>query len=67
MKLSILSGGAAAGVVKGLQTQFEEKYSCEVQTNFSAVGAMRDLLLAGEPCDLVILTRALIEGLIQSG
>jgi len=67
MKLSILSGGAAAGVVKGLQAQFEEKYSCEIQANFSAVGAMRDLLLAGEPCDLVILTRSMIEGLIQSG
>jgi molybdate transport system substrate-binding protein len=67
MKLSILSGGAAAGVVKGLQAQFEEKYSCQIETNFSAVGAMRDLLLAGETCDLVILTRSMIEGLIQSG
>ena len=67
MKLSILSGGAAAGVVKGPQAQFEKKHSCEIQANFSAVGAMRDLLLAGEPCDLVILTRPMIEGLIRSG
>jgi molybdate transport system substrate-binding protein len=67
MKLSILSGGAAAGVVKGLQTQFEQEHACQLQTTFSAVGAMRDLLLGGEPCDLVILTRSMIDALIKSG
>jgi molybdate transport system substrate-binding protein len=67
MKLSILSGGAAAGIVKNLQAQFEEKNACQIQAGFSAVGAMRDLLLSGEPCDLVILTRAMIEELIDSG
>ena len=67
MKLVILSGGAAAGIVKGLQAEFEEKYACQIDGTFSAVGAMRELLLAGEPCDIVILTRAMIEELIQSG
>jgi molybdate transport system substrate-binding protein len=67
MKLSILSGGAAAGVVTGLQAQFEQKQGCQIEASFSAVGAMRELLLAGEPCDLVILTRSMIEGLMQSG
>ena len=67
MKLAILSGGAAAGVVKGLQGQFEKSHGCQIQGNFSAVGAMRDLLLSGESCDLVILTRAMIEELIKSG
>jgi molybdate transport system substrate-binding protein len=67
MKLSILSGGAAAGVVTGLQAQFEQQHGCQIEANFSAVGAMRELLLAGEPCDLVILTRSMIEGLMQSG
>lgn len=67
MKLVILSGGAAAGIVKGLQAQFEEKYGCQIEGTFSAVGAMRELLLSGEPCDLVILTRKMIEELTQSG
>ena len=67
MKLSILSGGAAAGIVKNLQAQFEEKHSCQIHATFSAVGAMRELLLAGEACDLVILTRAMIEELILGG
>ena len=66
VKLSILSGGAAAGVVKGLQIPFENKHSCIVDGTFSAVGAMRELLLSGAPCDLVILTRSLIDGLVAS-
>jgi molybdate transport system substrate-binding protein len=53
--------------VNGLQAQFEKKYSCQIQANFSAVGAMQELLLAGEPCDLVILTRPMIKVLMQSG
>lgn len=67
LKLSILSGGAAAGVVNGLQQDFENSYSCSLDTTFSAVGAMREELLAGKPCDLVILTKSMIDGLIASG
>ena len=66
MKLVILSGGAAAGIVKGLQAQFEQQHACQIEGTFSAVGAMRELLLSGEPCDIVILTRAMIEELMQS-
>ncbi len=67
MKLHILSGGAAAGLVQPLQAAFESQHACEIHATFSAVGAMKDKLLAGEPCDVLILTRALIDGLIASG
>ena len=67
LKLSILSGGAAAGVVKGLQQLFESSSSCRVEATFSAVGAMREELLSGKPCDLIILTKAMIDSLIASG
>lgn len=67
LKLSILSGGAAAGVVNGLQQNFESAHSCSLDTTFSAVGAMREELLSGKPCDLIILTKAMIDGLIASG
>lgn len=67
LKLSILSGGAAAGVVKGLQQLFESSSSCRVDATFSAVGAMREELLSGKPCDIIILTKAMIDGLIASG
>ena len=67
LKLSILSGGAAAGVVKGLQQLLESSSACSVDATFSAVGAMREELLSGKPCDLIILTKAMIDGLIESG
>ena len=67
MKLFILSGGAAAGVVKGLQAEFEQASGCKINATFSAVGVMKDRLVAGEPCDLAILTGALIEQLTDSG
>jgi len=65
--VNILSGGAAAAVVKGVQAQFERESGATIQATFSAVGQMRDQLLAGSPCDLVILTRPLVAQLVASG
>ncbi len=67
MSLFILSGGAAAGVVSGLQSEFEKSSGCQIHATFNAVGVMRDRLVAGDPCDLAILTRALIDQLMDSG
>ena len=64
MKLSLLSGGAAQGLVGALAPQFKAATGCDIDGTFSAVGAMRDKLLAGAPADLVILTRALVAGLM---
>lgn len=65
--LRILSGGAAQGLVRGLQPEFEAAQSCTIEGHFGAVGAMRDRLLAGEPCDLVILSQALVQALADQG
>jgi molybdate transport system substrate-binding protein len=67
LNLKILSGGAAAAAVKGIQAAFETGNRCTLEGTFSAVGEMREALLNGAPCDVVILTRALIEQLIGSG
>ena len=67
MDLHILSGGAAAGLVEPLQAGFEAAHGCRLLGTFSAVGAMKEKLLAGAPCDLVILTQALVQGLVASG
>ena len=67
LKIIVLSGGAAAGVVKGIQEDFENHHHCEINGTFSAVGAMRDLVIQGCPCDLVILSKVLIEELVHSG
>jgi len=65
--LKILSGGAAQGLVEELRPAFEAETGCTIDGTFGAVGAMRAKLLDGAPADLVILTRALIEGLARDG
>ncbi|MGE0578105.1 MAG: substrate-binding domain-containing protein, partial [Reyranella sp.] len=65
--LRVLSGGAAQGLVEALRPEFETASGCTIDGTFGAVGAMRDRLLAGEPADLVILSRALIDGLARGG
>jgi molybdate transport system substrate-binding protein len=66
-QLNVLSGGAAQGLVGQLASDFQKQTGLSIGGSFGAVGAMRDKLLAGEPCDLLILSQALIDGLVQSG
>jgi molybdate transport system substrate-binding protein len=61
--LRILSGGAAQGAACALATL----NGFELEGDFGAVGAMQKKLLAGEPCDVIILTRALIDDLEKAG
>ena len=65
--LRILSGGAAQGLVSQLQGRFHAEAGRTIDGTYGAVGLMRDKLLAGEPCDVIILTQALIEQLTASG
>ncbi|MFC4275461.1 molybdate ABC transporter substrate-binding protein [Achromobacter aloeverae] len=67
MELHLFSGGAAQAVVNGLRPAFEAAQACTLAPTFGAVGAMRDKLLAGDPCDLVILSQALVDGLTGQG
>ncbi|TWO66161.1 ABC transporter substrate-binding protein [Caenimonas sedimenti] len=61
--LHILSGGAAHALVRALQPAFEARHGCRIEGTFGAVGLMKDKLLGGEPCDLLILSAALIRDL----
>lgn len=65
--IRLLSGGAAQGLVTQLQGRFQARNGCAIEGSFGAVGLMKDRLLAGEPCDVIILTQALIEQLAASG
>lgn len=65
--LHLLSGGAAQGLVRQLQAAFEANSNLKLDATFGAVGAMKQGLLDGAPCDVLILTQALIDGLVQSG
>jgi len=63
----VLSGGAAQGLVEVLRPSFEAKTGWRIDGVFGAVGAMTARLLAGEPADVMILSRALIDGLARDG
>lgn len=63
----LLSGGAAYGLVSQLETRFAADTDCRILGTYNAVGVMRDQLLAGAACDVVILTAALIAQLEASG
>ena len=65
--LHILSGGAAAGLVRRCTPDFERAYGAQVHGTFGAVGAMKTKLLAGEPCDILILTESMIRDLVAAG
>lgn len=65
--LHLLCAGAAQGVVKALQAQFLADTGAEISARFGAVGAMKEALLAGEPCDLIVLSQSLIDGLLADG
>ena len=61
--LHLLSGGAAQGLVIALRARFEAMSALTVSAAFGAVGVVVDRLLAGGPCDVFIVTRALVDQL----
>jgi molybdate transport system substrate-binding protein len=63
----ILSGGAAQGLVESVRAGFEAQSGYTIDGVFGAVGAMKARLLSGEPADLLILSRALIDELARVG
>lgn len=65
--LKILSAGAAQAVVEEIGAAYRIDTGCEIRAEFSAVGAMKARVLAGEAVDVIILTGALIDELIASG
>ena len=67
MRLDILSGGAAQGLVAAVALLFKSETGFDIGGSFGAVGAMRDTLVAGAPADVLILTAALIADLGRDG
>jgi molybdate transport system substrate-binding protein len=63
----VLSGGAAQGLVDSVRPAFEASTGCTIDGVFGAVGAMSARLLSGEPADLLILSRTLIDELTRAG
>lgn len=65
--LHLLSGGAAQGLVEGVRAAFEAENACTLAGRFGAVGAMKEALLGGAPCDVMIVTDVMIDALAADG
>lgn len=65
--LELLCAGAAQGLVKALQERFLADTGAAINARFGAVGAIRELLLAAEPCDVMVATEAMINSLVSEG
>ena len=65
--LHVLSAGAAQGLVNALQEEFRAATGANLTATFGAVGAIKEKLAAGEPCDVVILTAAMIAEMEADG
>ena len=63
--LSVLSGGAAQGLVASIATKFNAQTGLDLAGEFGAVGAMAQKLRQGMPTDIVILTAALVAKLVE--
>jgi len=65
--MNILCAGAAQGLVKAVQAGFFEATGAQVEGRFGAVGAMKEALLAGEACDVMIVTASMVAALQAEG
>lgn len=65
--LNFLSAGAAQALVKALQPLLTQQTGAASAGRFGAVGAMKEAFDAAEPCDLIILTEAMIGAMETAG
>jgi molybdate transport system substrate-binding protein len=63
--LDIFSAGAAQAVVARLVQSFQLESSGVINGNYGAVHSLKSRILAGESVDVIVLTDALIDELIQ--
>ena len=63
----ILSAGAAQAVVENIAAAYTRETGNGVKADFGAVGAMKARVVGDEMVDVIVLTGALIDELIESG
>jgi len=67
MELSILSAGAAKGLVQALQAGFQSSEGAAISGSFGAVWTIKEQFDTGAPCDVVILTAKILAELEAKG
>jgi molybdate transport system substrate-binding protein len=67
MILHLLAAGASQGLVAALRPRLAAETGAEIAAVFTAAGTIRSRFLAGEACDVVILTAAFLDELDTAG
>jgi molybdate transport system substrate-binding protein len=62
-ELHVMSAGAARGLVGSVKASYEREASVNLTVTFGTVGTIRELLATDAPCDVLILTPAVLEPL----
>ena len=65
--LHLLCAGAAKGLVETLTERFSAETGATLDARFGAVGTMREALLGGAACDVLVTTEAMADALRASG
>lgn len=65
--VNFLCAGASQGLLRALEPAFCAETGAVLRGRFGAVGVIKEALLAGEPCDLLVLTEAMIDALVAEG
>ena len=66
-ELHVLCAGAAKGLVEALAVTLHEATGVTLRAEFGAVGAINERWMAGAPCDVIILTQAMLDALARDG
>ena len=67
MELHVLSAGAAKGLVEALEPALNAATGATLRGEFGAVGSIRERWRGGAPCDVIILTAAMLDTLARDG
>jgi molybdate transport system substrate-binding protein len=65
--LNLLCAGAAQGLVRALGADWLSQAGAATQGRFGAVGAMKEALMAGEACDVMVVTDSMVDSLVAAG
>jgi molybdate transport system substrate-binding protein len=65
--LHVLSAGAAQGLARALEAGWTAETGHALDARYGAVGAIKQSFDEGAPCDVIVLTAALIDALADAG
>lgn len=65
--IATLCAGASQGLVTAIADRLRDELAAHTSGRFGAVGAMKEAFIAGDPCDLMILTDTMIRSMVAEG